>query len=500
MADEGEHTETEPTKVPIPHEIPTQQLRRLHRLTPFFRSWRMVGVAAAAGAGVFRDDLDKLEWIWDALHGDADVSVIAKGLAVIFVVAVAAVFVSWLSWRATGFAIISDRGSTATLLFHRGLLVKQRSQVRLNRVQSVDVNQPLFPRLFGLAAVRLDMAAGDEASVNLAYLAVADAWRVREEILPHTRAASSASPPSGFSPSTPGGPALAEQQAGVVSAEHSVIGEISLPRLIKAAMLEGVGEWALLVVWFVVLVVVVALWGLAGLVAGAAGIVPVTIAILVQLRQQVQSVFRDANFRLGRTSSGIRISSGLTSTINRTIDYDRIQGVRMQEPYLWRRLGWARVEVDVAGATKGETASLMPVAERAEALRLIADVTGERISVDDFVPPGRSARLLDPWVWSFLGVRLLASGAVTRTGRWRRTHFFVPYGRVQSVSAQQGWLQRRLGLVTVFCDLPQGATRWQAGHRDASESQGLMRHLVQQARAHRSPTAKRSEADVAGTT
>ncbi|MEJ7742132.1 MAG: PH domain-containing protein [Nocardioidaceae bacterium] len=76
------------------------------------------------------------------------------------------------------------------MLYHRGFLVRQRSQVRLKRVQSVDVNQPLVPRLLGLSALRLDMAAGEGASVNLAYLRVAEAWKLREEILRHTGVAS----------------------------------------------------------------------------------------------------------------------------------------------------------------------------------------------------------------------------------------------------------------------------------------------------------------------
>jgi putative membrane protein len=451
-------------------------LRRLHPLTPFFRSWQLVGALAASGLGVFRDDLDKLKWMWRALQGDVEVSLLAQALGVLVLLAMVLVAASWLSWRVTGFALIDDASPSGTLLYHRGLIVRQRSQVRLNRVQSVDVNQPFVPRLFGLAAVRLDMAAGEGASVNLAYLRNHDAWMLREEILRHTSAA-------------PTGPPLAWTPARAREQRGEIIAEISTARLVQANLLDGVFAWAFLVVWLVVLVVGGVVFGWRGLAAGLAGIIPVTIAMAVQLRRQVASMMADANFRLVRTATGIQTTSGLMSTINRTIDLDRIQGVRLEEPYLWRRFGWARVGVDIAGASNDspQGAALMPVADRRDAVALIEEVTAARL--DDARPAaaGAKARWLDPWVAPQLGVALLDGGAVTRWGRWRRTQFFVPYARVQSVSARQGPVQRALGLATVFLDMPSGVQRWQAQHRDVSEAAELVNALAFRARLHRLP-------------
>lgn len=451
-------------------------LRRLHPLTPFFRSWQLVGALAASSLGVFRDDLDKLKWIWRALHGDVEVSLFTRAVAVLLLAALVVGIASWLSWRVTGFAILDDASPAGTLLYHRGLIVRQRSQVRLNRVQSVDVNQPFVPRLFGLAAVRLDMAAGEGASVNLAYLRHADAWALREEILRHTGVA-------------PTGPASAAATSAR-GPEGELIAKISTPRLVKANLLDGVLAWLALVLWLVALVVAGVVFGWKGLAAGTAGIIPVTLAIAVQLRRQVASMMRDANFHLVRTPTGISTSSGLTSTINRTIDLDRIQGVRLEEPYLWRRLGWARVAVDIAGASEGtqQGASLMPVADRDDAVTLVAEVTGARLDLAAVVGPGAKTRWLDPWVARNLGVALLDGGALTRWGRWRRTQVFVPYARVQSVSVRQGPVQRRLGLATIYLDLPAGVQRWVASHRDVAEAAGLVEALAAQARVHRAPT------------
>ncbi|HSS67443.1 MAG TPA: PH domain-containing protein, partial [Nocardioidaceae bacterium] len=427
-----------------PVSKPAVELRRLHPLTPILGSKRLIVIAGAFGFSIFRDDLDRLRWIWDALHGDLELGVLAKGALVLLAVAGASVFVGWLSWRVTGFAIVDDASGVSTLLYHRGLIVRQRRQVRLNRVQSIDVIQPFVARAIGLAALRLDMAAGDEASVDLAYLRQAEAAALREEILRHTS--------TGTRPTQPGG----DGSADVAGPGEPLVARVDTGRLVVANLLEGILGWVFAIVWVLTLIGVAVTWGTAALVAALSGIVPVTLAVLAQTRREVRSIFRDAHFRLHRTPTGVRINSGLTSTINRTIDFDRIQGVQIEEPYLWRRLGWARVRLDIAGATAKATGehgvSMMPVTDRAAAVALVTQVVGVDLDGPQFSPAGGSARWLDPLGWRYLGVALLDSGAVRRRGRWRRSVSYVPFARVQSVSAEQGLLQRRLDLATVHLD------------------------------------------------
>jgi putative membrane protein len=515
------------------------QMRRLHPLTPFLRSWRLVGVLSAVALSLFREDLNRLVWIWHALHGDFEVSLLARAAAITVGVAIVIVFGGWLSWRATGFAIVADRTGSGTLLFHRGVLAKQRNQVRLLRVQSVDVNQPLVPRLFGLAAVRLDMAAGDDASVNLAYLRLDEASTLREEILrrmsrgrsgdeshrdtsgarsdvadagrqpdgvvvrDHPHAPGSAPGDVGEfgerngSAGAVGSPRSDGPLAGTVArdrvrvrpawAHDELIAEVSTEQVIKSNLLEGISAWAILVAWIVVLVVATVLMGWQAFVASLSGFIPVTIAILAQLRRQVVSMMRDADFKLFRTPTGVRISSGMTSTVNRTIHFDRIQGVRLVEPFWWRRFGWARVKLDIAGGEDdfNKGASLIPVADRADALALIATVTGADFDSPQYAGVGQGARLLDPVGWRYLAVALVENGALSRSGRWRRSTAFVPYARVQSVSTRQGPLQRRLGIATVFLDLPKGSMRWVAKHRAGADAASLVAELGVRARRHR---------------
>jgi putative membrane protein len=262
---------------------------------------------------------------------------------------------------------------------------------------------------------------------------------------------------------------------------------VSTEQVVKSNLLDGISAWIAFVVWIIALVVVGLVMGGNAFVAALSTIIPVTIGIIASLRRQAASMLRDADFKLFRTDNGVRISSGLTSTVNRTVNSDRIQGVRLVEPFWWRRFGWARVKLDIAGGTSdfSDGASLIPVADRAQALTLIEAVTGASLGTLDYVGVDRGARRLDPLGWRFLDVALMESGAVTRAGRWRRSTAYVPYARVQSVSARQGPLQRRLGLATVYLDLPDGSQRWQAQHRTEPDAAALVAQLAVQARVHR---------------
>jgi putative membrane protein len=317
------------------------------------------------------------------------------------------------------------------------------------------------------------MAAGAGASVRLAYLRESEAWQLRDEILRFT--------PTGRS-------TVADSTRPPPQREQQLVARISTRRLVQATLLEGVWVWVLLFVVVLAGLGVGIGFGWQALLGSLPAVFGVLIALFVVLRNQVAVMLRDANFTLLRAASAIRISSGLLSTVNRTVELDRVQEVRIVEPLTWRWLGWARVEVDVAGArsdSSSPAASLMPVAESGEAVQFVDSVLGADLADPRVDGPGSSARWVDPLGYRVLGVTLLDLGAVSRRGRWRRTRSFVPYARVQSVSVRQGWLQRRLGLATVHLDMPGGVRRWTAPHRDASEALTLVNELVERARRQR---------------
>jgi putative membrane protein len=171
-----------------------------------------------------------------------------------------------------------------------------------------------------------------------------------------------------------------------------------------------------------------------------------------------------------------------------TIALARVQGVVVGEPLLWRRLGWARLDVALAGYGNGEgsdgrpsATTVMPVAPRALVLELAQHLLrgdDEAAAVDPdavaMTGPPRAARWVDPlsrrWTAAGIGPDVIAS----REG-WmvRRTHV-VRHARVQSLHLRQGPLQRRLGLADVQVDSPPGPVRVRARHRAAAEARALL--------------------------
>ena len=96
-------------------------------------------------------------------------------------------------------------------------------------------------------------------------------------------------------------------------------------------------------------------------------------------------VLQQWDFTLSRGERGLRIERGLLSRTSQTIPFNRVQGIAIREPFVWRRLGWQRLEVDVAGyASHGDeqgldsSSILLPIADRALAAAVIAELIAGR--------------------------------------------------------------------------------------------------------------------------
>src|SRR5690606_27851688 len=65
----------------------------------------------------------------------------------------------------------------------KGIVFRQQRHARLDRLQAVDVVQPLVARIFGFAKVSIEVAGGEDSSVQLEFLRLGDAEALRNEIL-----------------------------------------------------------------------------------------------------------------------------------------------------------------------------------------------------------------------------------------------------------------------------------------------------------------------------
>ena len=110
--------------------------------------------------------------IKDAKHAGWWLPVIVAGVLVLgFGAGVA-------SWAFTRFRI--DGGEVH---IDSGVFIRRSRQVRIDRLQAIDVVQPLLARAFGLAELKLDMAGGAEGRVRLGYLRLEEAQALRASLL-----------------------------------------------------------------------------------------------------------------------------------------------------------------------------------------------------------------------------------------------------------------------------------------------------------------------------
>lgn len=190
---------------------------------------------------------------------------------------------------------------------------------------------------------------------------------------------------------------------------------------------------------------------------------------------------REYDWTLGESPDGLRLDHGLLDRSHETVPPGRVQTVRIVEPWLWRRLGWVRVELDVAGSDNGV---LLPVADHATAREIIGRVLAGAEVPEEFVrPPGRAAWCVPAW-WRGYGLAVTDRLFAARHGLFHRTVALVPHAKVQSVRLKQGPWQRHQGVADLRVDT--GASKTVTAHlRDADEAATLLRDQADRSRTGR---------------
>ncbi len=420
------------TPPPTPDSAPYQ---RLHPLTPLLRGWAVV---AAVLYFVARNLHDL------ARHITPD----RIGLGLLVLVPAALGF-GYLSWRFTRYRIDEDQ-----LRVETGVLFRRTRHLRLDRVQSIDVVRPLLARVVGLAVLRFDLAGGDKDKSKLEYLSTRQATQLRAELL--ARAAG------------------VEPTAG--EAPERVLFRLGTGRLLASIALS-LAPWGTLA--FGVLLSLPLL--LAGSWAGLLGAVPVLLGVWHTTFNHFAKGF---SFTVADSPDGLRVSSGLLERRHHTVPPGRVQAVRIEEPPLWRRLGWAKVKINVAG--KGNSGTLLPVGSRAEALALLERVLpGVRIDEVALTPPPRRARYLAPVFGSRSRCGADDLVFVSRKGLIRRRTEVIPHAKVQSLALTQGPLSTWLGLATIRLHSTDGPVKVVARLRDLAEAERILAEQAERSRIGR---------------
>ncbi|MFD9390230.1 PH domain-containing protein [Streptomyces sp. NPDC060000] len=414
----------------------------MHPVTPFRRAWAPVAVVvgwAVHDPNQAQEQLTRLT-----------TTTLLIALAVLVP---AASLYGFLTWWFTHFSVTESEVRIRT-----GLLFRRAAHIRLERIQAIDVSRPLLARIAGVAKLRLDVV-GAEKKDELAFLGEEEARVLRAELL--ARAA-------GFAPETAHevGEAPARELLRVPARELAIalaLTGATWGALLAALVVPPVLWLATHSVW-TVLATGVPLLGAAG--ASSAG-----------------RFVGEYDWTVGESPDGLRIDHGLLDRTHETVPPGRVQTVRIVQPLLWRRRGWVRVELDVAGSANSV---LVPVAPREAAEAVVARVLpGVGVPADASLsrPPRRAGRCVPVW-WRGYGIAVTDAVFATRHGLLRRSLALVPHAKVQSVRLTQGPWQRLWRLADVHVDT--GADKTVTARlRDAQEAAELLRAQAQRSRTGR---------------
>jgi putative membrane protein len=424
-------------------EKPPVTERRLHPVTPLRRAWAPIAVI--------------IGW---AVHDPNQAQEQLTRLTTTTLLIALAVFVpaaalyGFLTWWFTHFAVTDTE-----LRIRTGLLFRRAAHIRLERIQAVDVTQPLLARVAGVAKLKLDVVGADKKD-ELAFLGEDEARALRAELL--ARAA-------GFAPETAHevGEAPSRELLRVppgVLAVSLVLTGATWGTLVAALVVPTVLWLATHSVWTVLATALPLL--------GAAG------------ASSVGRFVTEYDWTVGESPDGLRIDHGLLDRTHETVPPGRVQTVRIVEPLLWRRRGWVRVELDVAGSSNSV---LVPVAPREVAETVVARaLPGVTVPPPSALsrPPRRAARCVPLW-WRGYGLAVTDAVFVARHGLLRRSLSLVPHAKVQSVRLAQGPWARVWRVADVHVDT--GANKTVTARlRDAQEAAELLRGQAERSRTGRS--------------
>jgi putative membrane protein len=420
---------------------------RLHPLSPVIRSSRAF---ASLGALAAYNIWEVRRAGWPALVAVIAIGLLAAGLSV-------------LSWAFTRYRI--DSGEVR---LDSGVLFRRSRRVRIDRLQAIDIVQPLLGRALGLAELKLDMAGGAEGRVRLGYLRLEEAQQLRASLLAMA---------AGLDHRTPEAP----QRPLVQCSGMSIVGGA----LLSTAALFGF-------IWIGAFVVAAVASGHPGVFAGGIGGV---VSIFTAVWQTIQLHF---GFTVAESPDGMRLRHGLFETRSQTVPPGRVQAVRIVQPLLWKIFGWVRVDANIAGyaghrAEEGHQRNsvLLPVGSRQQAL-LVVGLVLPGIDIDAIpltAVPAR-AKWRSPLRWWTYRAGADDTVIAARSGVFTKVFAVMRHEKMQSVRLSAGPWERFLKLATVHVDSTKGPVELALRYRDIGESRRILDAeviMASRARAARRP-------------
>lgn len=474
--------------------MPVGAWRKFHKVTPVADAgtfwFGIISIAVIIVVQSIEDFINVLGFFVQLLTGFR----LAMGLLVLLGVSAVFVGIGAVMWRHKSYAVVASG-----IHYRGGVVIKKYQHVRWDRIQSVEVEQKLFGRIFGFGSVKVEAAGFGEEPVDLGLLKVDQCHQLRTEIL--TGLARVREKPAEHSSDR--APVLSDGDSRVMAdsstdTEH-LIYQLSTSRLVFSTVLTGH-----------------ALFALAGLVA--AGIwqfvfdnglsIAFLFIILGSVFSSISYISTSYGTKLFVASTGLKSRHGLTKLVTRSLPPTRIHAVSIKQPLLWRRFDWWQIRVTVAGdslkeaANDGNIGALVPCASREEVLAVVATIFPTLGSDNDAVlmnelmyrrgdsqylhTPPRRARWIDPIAGTVGAYFANTEVFAIRRGRFWRQVQLIFQDHTQSTSLNQGPIQRFFGLASIGTHVLPGPCDGYVKNFDVDQMRELLiyeNELTKQARA-----------------
>lgn len=468
------------------------QWRHVHPLSPVFNSVGivmlvLVAILANARDSILNGDAGSL-WLDLVKAASHTLGYVIAGVVVVILLFSA---VGYLAWKMTVYALLPDG-------FHlrRGIIFKSHQHIPWERIQSVDVVQPLLGRLVGLGVLKFDSGAHNTRPLKLQYLTVAQCSQLRAEILAKVGAAREAEYLASFADgAAPGSPA-ASGSASTADAP--------MPRPFDAD--DGLNDreifvqhtpnlvFVTLVSWSMIILLICLVVGVFLLVRvnlAAAGMwLLIAIAVIQVLGKRFVTEYGK---HLYLSHNGLRSRGGMLSVITRTVTPGRIHTVVLHQSLLWRRKNLWSLSVGIVGDNTAEddlSDILIHAGTQPDVLTATWAIIPD-LGVDDV--PGFLDTILQgsgpaphmvsapkaSWIYNWFGWRrqaiaLTRTAVVIRYGFLSRNACIILHRNYQGLSYTQGPVKRRLGLADLHINTAVTGARTVARCLTADDAQRLL--------------------------
>ena len=394
------------------------------------------------------------------------------------------------------------------LTIHSGVLTRRRRNIPVDRIQNIEIERPLLPRLFGTAKVAVYTAGSSNAEGVLEYVSVEEAKSIKRIVRRIQAGEQEAA--GDDATTTVVGVGEHDVDEGVRAAEPDGAdedispGELLIELSTRRVMLAGAFRFSLIyiAVIFSFLQYIEPdperLGHMLGdPVAEAAEGNPIVVGIAITVLAIVlgwltgilMTVNRYLRFRLSLDGDKLLRRHGLLTLTEGAIPLRRIQSFILRSNPLMKHYGWYRFELQTLGIDLQQSGYqvAVPFGRMSEIGEVIQRISGVDIP-DEWQPVSKltirrfAARATvavgavvgivwmfwEPALWGlavlpllyFYGVlRYLNMGyavgedaVAIRRGVFRKMTWIIPYEKMQAVFRRASFFQRRLGLESFFVD------------------------------------------------